>query len=158
MAHTGAVGSDSTHTCMRARTGKEVVTGDLREADMNLSPVCFGSHGNKIEWGGIWAVECLHLSLPLGKHSYTMIAVRERKCASWVRAFIMFGWRLKVGSYTSQLPPCMSAIRCMTRAVLNCDLFWHKSLAHALHLTIFCYFALLQLELLVTINIEIYCY
>lgn len=53
MAHTGAAGSDSTHReTEREREGKrekETVTGDLREADMNLSPVCFGSHGNKIE-------------------------------------------------------------------------------------------------------------
>ena len=46
MAHTGAAGSDSTH---RAREKETVTVGDLREADMNLSPVCFGSHGNKIE-------------------------------------------------------------------------------------------------------------
>lgn len=63
MAHTGAAGSDSAHThggeTERARekeqkrerkkerkVGGATVTGDLREADMNLSPICFGSHGN----------------------------------------------------------------------------------------------------------------
>lgn len=63
MAHTGAAGSDSTHThggeterASKREGAKEkerkksgggaTVTGDLREADMNLSPICFGSHGN----------------------------------------------------------------------------------------------------------------
>lgn len=53
MAHTGAVGSDSHHTLTHVHTHthtvKEATTGDLREADMNLSPVSFGSHGNKME-------------------------------------------------------------------------------------------------------------
>lgn len=49
MAHTGAAGSDSTEREGERGREKETVTGDLREADMNLSPVCFGSHGNKIE-------------------------------------------------------------------------------------------------------------
>ena len=49
MAHTGAAGSDSTERERERGREKETVTGDLREADMNLSPVCFGSHGNKIE-------------------------------------------------------------------------------------------------------------